>query len=398
MKKNKYLQDSTLLVTPLDSSALVFQSGKGSRIKATDGKSYIDFTSANGVCSLGYDTKSIINCLGSNSLVYSPNTAYSPQQGEAASVICRATGMDRILFAKDFLEAEELSVRFARRMFPETSNKYKIVVVKSLRKDGRAPECAFLPASNSKVKYGETLFGGFIIVSPNDIKGLKSACADKNVCAIYLETIDFYNSYQELSAQFVQAVKEFVNSYNLITIINENDTLGRGDELLSYNAYDLRPDIVCLGKNFSHGLPFGAVCVKKAIAANFDCQSIDFFFRGRPFASAVAKASIDYLHQKSTVKSIESKINLIEKNIDKLKKLNNVIRATHMIGYSCILEFADKYSASTIAKNLEQSGVLVNCVSERNAILLMPPFSATSGDISAVFKAVIKLCGQLSGK
>ena len=98
---------------------LSFKSGKGSYLRSTNGKKYLDFVQGIAVNSLGHSNSKLNRAIKvqSNKLWHVSNAFKIPEGETLAKKIVNRTFADAIIFQNSGAEATEAAIKIARRYF-----------------------------------------------------------------------------------------------------------------------------------------------------------------------------------------------------------------------------------------------------------------------------------------
>src|SRR5215217_5977595 len=96
---------------------VAFVRGSGSRLYDVDGREYLDLVSGIGVTSLGHAHPGLAAAIAdqASTLLHTSNLYYHPFQAEAATRLSQLSGLPRAFFCNSGAEANEASLKFARR-------------------------------------------------------------------------------------------------------------------------------------------------------------------------------------------------------------------------------------------------------------------------------------------
>ena len=128
-----------------------------------------------------------------------------------------------------------------------------------------------------------------------EVGAVIDAVGDRGLCGYLAETCPSVAGQIVMPPGFLREVYQLVRAAGGVCIADEVQTgFGRiGTHLWAFEAHDVVPDIVVLGKPIANGYPMGAVVTTRAIADSFD-NGMEFFstFGGSTAACAAARATL----------------------------------------------------------------------------------------------------------
>ena len=99
---------------------------------------------------------------------------------------------------------------------------------------------------------------------------------------------------------FLKKLYPIIRKKGGLCIVDEVQTgFGRvGNSFWAFEAQDVIPDMVIIGKPMANGHPMGAVVTSEAVAASFE-KGVEFFssFGGNPVSCAIAAATLDVIEE-----------------------------------------------------------------------------------------------------
>jgi len=153
-----------------------------------------------------------------------------------------------------------------------------------------------------------------------DIQSLKEKELDfNNICGFMIE------SYQGWGAIFypqtyIKELFNFAKSYNiLVTFDDIQGGFGRTGKLFGYQHYNVEPDLVCLGKALSGGLPLSAVMGRREIMDLPETGSMSSTHSANPLCCAAALANIEEIATKNLIEESARKGEILHSYLNKLK-------------------------------------------------------------------------------
>ena len=97
--------------------SLTIESGKGSTLKTTDGKTYLDCVSGIATCALGHANEYLTEAISKQmkKMHHVSNLYYIPEQAALANWLCENSNAEKAFFCNSGAEANEAAIKCARR-------------------------------------------------------------------------------------------------------------------------------------------------------------------------------------------------------------------------------------------------------------------------------------------
>ncbi len=202
---------------------------------------------------------------------------------------------------------------------------------------------------------------------------------------------------------FLKGLRLLCDKYKILMIADEVATgFGRTGKMFACEHEGVVPDILCIAKGITGGyLPLAATLTTMEIHDAFLAEYNEFktFFHGHtytgnPLACAAAIANLDLFEQEETLKRLQPKISLIEKELKRFAGLSHVgdIRQKgFMVGIEMVKE---KETREPYPVELRMGHRVILEARKRGAILrplgnvivLMPPFCIKEVELKRLLK------------
>ncbi len=358
----------------------VLVSGKGCRVKGSNGNQYLDFTSGIAVQNIGHSNPKYIEKVTAQleKMVHCSNLFYNANQVALAKKLVQLSGLDgKAFFCNSGAEANEAMIKLAR-LYGSESGRYEIICMKNSF-HGRTMG-TLSATGQSKVQKGyDPLLLGFSFAEFNDIASVKEQITDKTV-AILLEPVQGEGGVLPATPEFMEGVRALCDEHNLLMLCDEVQCgMGRTGKWFGWQNYSVAPDAFSLAKALAGGIPMGAMIASKKLADVFVPGSHASTFGGGALASAAALAVIEAIEDDklldNTNKMSELFMTGLQQFADKYDQVLEIRGCGLLIGMVVEDGFAKK-----IVDELCFGGLLA-CVAGPNVVRFLPPLSLTDRDL-----------------
>lgn len=347
--------------------------GKGTVVKDSNGKSYLDFTSGIAVVSLGHANERLVHVLNEQSkkMWHTSNLFESSGQEQLAQQLTNDTHLSRALFCNSGAEANEAMMKLARK---HTGKSTIITFEQSFH--GRTFG-TMAATGQDKVKEGfGSMLESFITVPYNDPEALRQAMSH-DVAAIMLEVIQGEGGVTKVTDEFAETIVEMSKTYGALILVDEVQTgIGRTGTRYAYEQTVIEPDIISLAKGLGGGFPVGAIVAKEKFAKDFGPGTHGTTFGGNPLAMAVANEVIATIFDASFLQEVEKKGAHLKEAIQRELPADVQVRGEGLlIGIK-----KEGWKAQDALVAAEEKGLLT--VAAGNEVLrLVPPLTVTNEEI-----------------
>lgn len=347
--------------------------GKGTIVKDSNGKSYLDFTSGIAVCSLGHAHTALVKTLREQSekIWHTSNLFDSPGQVNLAESLIKDNHFSHALFCNSGAEANEAAIKLARK---HTGKHHIITFENSFH--GRTFG-AMSATGQEKIQKGfGPLVDKFTILPFNDAQALKGEI-DESVAAIMLEIIQGEGGVNAVTDEFANAIQEICEASDILLIVDEVQTgIGRTGTRFAFEQTSLKPDIISMAKGLGGGFPIAGILGTAELYETFGPGSHGTTFGGNPLGVAVAQTVIDTVFQQSFLDEVKAKSDyFVQKLNEALPQDQFTVRGKGLLlGIDC-----GKEVASLVVK-AEEAGLLLVAAGP-NVLRLLPPLTVTQSEL-----------------
>ncbi len=362
-------------------------SGKGSTLKAVNGKEYIDFGSGIAVNTFGVSdpvwVEAVTNQL--KMLQHSSNYYYTEPCARLAELLCERTGMKKVFFSNSGAEANECAIKAARKYGTEKNPDKNVIV--TLKNSFHGRTVTTLSATGQDVFHKDfTPFTeGFVYAEANNIEDLTDKVKNNCCCAIMMELIQGEGGVLVLEQDFVNAAVKLAKENDLLIVIDEVQTgNGRCGTLYAYEQFGLKPDIVTTAKGLAGGLPIGATMFAEKVEDILPPGSHGSTFGGNPVSAAGAVNILSRIDD-TLLENVCKNSGYLISEIKKIRGVKSVSGMGFMIGIDT------EKSAGDIALRCLEEGLLV--LTAKTKVRLLPALNISREELEKgikILKGVIE--------
>lgn len=364
--------------------------GEGSWLTATDGTTYLDFTSGIGVTGLGHRhpkvEKAIIEQL--QKYYHTSNLFQQPNQEALAEHLIKVTELGAVFFANSGAEANEAAIKIAKK----ATGKSKIITCNGSFHGRTYATMGATGQEKVRIGFGPML-STFEYVDFNDSEQLQ-AVVDEQTAAIMIEMIQGEGGINPITESFVKTIRDISEKTGALIIVDEIQTgVGRTGKPFAYQHFGLQPDIVTVAKGLGNGLPIGAMMGKKELIEFFGPGSHGSTFGGNPVSTAAALAVTEVVFQEAFLQEVTAKGDFLKANLIANLEEQSVVKDVRAIGLMVGIDLVDEVKAGTVIAELQKEGVLV-LPAGQNVIRLLPPLTVTEEELTMAISKITAIINQ----
>ncbi len=366
--------------------------GKGLRVWDTDGKCYLDGLAGIAVNTLGHAHPKLTPALQDQigKMIHSCNYYHVPNQEALAAKLVELSGMTNVFFCNSGLEANEAALKLARKFGHSKGIEKPEIVVYEKSFHGRS--IATLAATgNEKIKEG---FGplpeGFVRVPVNDIEALKKAThGNKNIAAVFLETIQGEGGVQPFRAQYLKDVRAVCDANDWLLMIDEVQCgMGRTGKWFAHQWADIVPDVMPLAKGLGSGVPIGAVVAGPKAANIFQPGNHGTTFGGNPLAMRAGVETIRIMEEDGLLANAAKVGAHLRAALE--RELAGVAGVKEIRGQGLMVGIELDRSCGVIMNRALDAGLLLSVTAD-SVVRLVPPLIITEAEADEIVSILVPI-------
>ncbi len=371
-----FSQDKEYIANTYGRLPVEFVSGKGSVLRDSEGKEYIDLGSGIAVNIFGIADDEWVSAVTSQltKLQHTSNYYYTEPQADLAKQICERTNMKKVFFGNSGAEANECAIKTARKYGNKVLG-FENPVIITLKNSFHGRTVTTLTATGQDVFHKD--FGpftpGFVYAEANNREELLRLSEENDCCAVMMELIQGEGGVMVLDKDYVEYARELCTEKNMLLIIDEVQTgNGRSGCLYSFMNYGIQPDIFTTAKGLGGGLPIGAAVLGEKVKDILTAGDHGSTFGGNPVCAAGALNVFGRIDDE-LLTSVKEKSEYI---ISELKDLDGV---EGISGMGLMLGIKTKKDAKAILKECLNRGVLV--LTAKDKVRLLPALNIPMAEL-----------------
>lgn len=358
--------------------------GKGSWLIEADGTKYLDFIAGIATNSLGHSHPALVGAIQrqAGELIHCSNLYEVPVQAEVATMLCDATGFDKVFFCNSGAESVEAAIKLARKRAylkhgnAEEAPKNEILTF-SKSFHGRTYGGLTATAQPALHEGFGPMPGGFAYAEFGDLEAAKAKVGPQTA-AILVEPIQGEGGINVAPEGFLQGLRELADEHDALLIFDEVQTgMGRTGHLFACQGSGVTPDVLTSAKGLGGGFPVGAMLVREEDAA-LTPGTHGSTFGGNPLAMAAVKAVLSVVNTEEFLGEVRFKAKVLR---NALEDIAERIPGAEVRGEGLLLglDLGEEIGPEVFQYCLDNK-LLVNLIGGRT-IRLAPPLTVTRTEV-----------------
>lgn len=363
---------------------VVITRGEGCWLIDTEGRRYLDMTSAQGVAMLGHAHPAIAAAIAqqAQSLISCPGFLYNETRAHFAQAL-RAVlppGLPHAFLANSGAEAMDAALKFARLVTGRTAyvafNKGfhgRTVGALSVtwEPNYRKP---FLPLLDTQH------------VAYNNIARLEAAVTDQTA-AVVVEVVQGEGGVNLGEADFLHAAQRICRERGALLLVDEIQTgFGRTGRMFALEHVGLEPDLLTLAKGIGGGFPMGVVAYGARVREALYTGAHGSTFGGNPLACAAGLAALRVYRETDVIAQGAAMGEFLLAELRGRLTGRTIVREVRGLGMMIAVELREKVAPYLKALMVEHG--VIALPGGANVLRLLPPLILSVDEAHTALDAI----------
>lgn len=389
---------NTYMIETYERMDFLADSAKGAYLYDQNGDAYLDFYGGVAVNSVGSCNEEVVKAVQDQvaTIMHTFNYPYTVPQAILAEKICKASGMDKIIYQNSGAEANEAMIKMARKYGVENFGPKKWHIVTAEKSfHGRtfgAMTATGQPTSAIQVGFGD-LTPGFTYAEYNNLESFKAAVTEDTI-AIMIEPVQGEGGVFPATQEFMTGLRKFCDEKGLFLLLDEIQAgWNRCGTFMCYQNYGILPDAVSMAKAMGGGTPIAACAATNKLASAFGPGAHGSTYAGSPICCAASNAVFDYMERTKLGDHCKEIGNYFMAELAKMPHVKTVRGLGLFVGV--VLE--DGINAVEVKRTCVKEHLLVTAIGA-NIIRMVPPLIVTKEECDECIRRLSRCVSIVAGK
>ena len=375
---------------------IVLDHGEDVYLYDTDQKKYLDFAAGIAVFALGYSNDAYKTAVKEqvDKLVHTSNLFYNEPAAKAAKKITQLTGMDRVFFTNSGTEAIEGAIKLVRKYAYNKDGRtdHEIIAMKHSF-HGRSMGALSVTGNDAYQAPFKPLIGGVRFAEYNNLESVKSLITDRT-CGIILEALQGEGGIYPASKEFMQGLRALCDEHDILLILDEIQCgMGRTGEMLAWQHYGVKPDIMTSAKALGCGVPVGAFLMTEKVAEkSLKPGDHGTTYGGNPFVGAAVDKVLEMMERDHITDHVKEITPYLEEKLDELVASYDFLTARRGLGLMQGV-VSEKPVGQIAAKALEEGLIVITAGSD--VLRFVPPLIIEKQHVDEMIGKLEKALDQM---
>jgi predicted acetylornithine/succinylornithine family transaminase len=367
--------------------------GEGCWLYDAEDKRYLDMMGGIATAALGHANPKLRAALEAQAakLWHVSNLFTTEPQIRLAERLTANSFAEAIYFCNSGAEANEAALKLARKHHRDHGDdRFEIIAFEGAF-HGRTLFTVSATGTPAYWKGFEPLVPGIHHAAWDDLDSVRALLSEKTA-AIIVEPIQGEAGLRTPAPGFLGGLRKLADENGCLLIFDEVQVgMGRTGTLFAHEQEDVVPDIMTLAKALGGGIPIGAMCTTRKLAAALIPGTHASTFGGNPLACAVASTVLDELVEGGLLDHAKSMGERLGEGLESIAAEVGTEKVLETRGRGMLRGLALADSPAAVIDGCRERGVLVISAGG-NVLRLAPPLTISAEEIDhglAVLREVL---------
>jgi len=367
--------------------------GEGCWLYDAEDKRYLDMMGGIATAALGHANPKLRAALEAQAakLWHVSNLFTTEPQIRLAERLTANSFAEAIYFCNSGAEANEAALKLARKHHRDHGDdRFEIIAFEGAF-HGRTLCTVSATGTPAYWKGFEPLVPGIHHAAWDDLDSVRALLSEKTA-AIIVEPIQGEAGLRTPAPGFLGGLRKLADENGCLLIFDEVQVgMGRTGTLFAHEQEDVVPDIMTLAKALGGGIPIGAMCTTRKLAAALIPGTHASTFGGNPLACAVASTVLDELVEGGLLDHAKSMGERLGEGLESIAAEVGTEKVLETRGRGMLRGLALADSPAAVIDGCRERGVLVISAGG-NVLRLAPPLTISAEEIDhglAVLREVL---------
>ncbi len=382
---------------------VVIRSADGVWVEDIEGRKYLDALAGYSALNFGHGNRRLLDAAKAQleKLTMTSRAFHNDQLGPLAQELAELTGHQMVLPMNTGAEAVETAIKAARKWgYREKgvpAGQAQIIVADSNFHGRTSTIISFSDDGDARDDFGPYM-PGFVSVPFANLQAVKDAVTPDTV-AVLVELIQGEAGVRISDKEYVAGLRALCDQENVLLIVDEVQSgFGRTGETFASDLYEVKPDLVVLGKALGGGvLPVSAVVGRSDVLGLLTAGTHGSTFGGNPLAAAVAREVIRIMNTGEPQENARARGQQLGDCLARLHDLYpGVVLGFSQVGLWAGIEFNPwVVSGREVCELMMERGVLMKDA-HGSVVRLSPPLTITEPELDVLCKALTETVAGLA--
>lgn len=345
--------------------------GSGAILHDINGKRYIDMMGGYGVAILGYGNMPVKEavCKQFDTISIAHASEYTPAREEFIKDLTGIvpSGLDKFYLGNTGAEAVEAAIKTVIK----SSRKHKIIAMTNSYHGKTAGALSITYSEKYRKAFESLLMKNVEFIEYNSMDGLEKLEKDDDIAGVFFEPVQGEGGINIPSKEYIKELRSITEKNGIILVADEIQSgLGRTGKMWAHEHFNIKPDIITIGKGIGGGMPLSVTAGKAEFMYNLSKGEQSSTTGGNPLAMAAGSAVIKQLDS-AMIENVARKGALFRSELKSALGDARIVREIRGLGLMDAIELRIKFLP--VLMELINRGVLP-LYSGINILRMLPPY------------------------